>query len=101
MRLVHIRKSPSASKKLVATFRDEDGKTRTVHFGGRGCEDFTTYSRVDRTLARRKRAQYLARHGATELWTNPTTPGTLSRYVLWEKPTLEEAVRAFRRRFKV
>jgi threonine dehydrogenase-like Zn-dependent dehydrogenase len=37
--------------------------------------------------------------GATETWTDPTTAATLSRFLLWEKPTLESALRAFKKRF--
>lgn len=101
MRLMDVRRSHRPSKKLVATFRDEVGRTRAVHFGARGFGDFTTYSRRDPALARRKRMQYVARHGTTEDWTNPLAPGTLSRFVLWEKPTLEAAIRSYRKRFRV
>lgn len=74
---------------------------RTVHFGARGHGDFIQYWRRDTQLARAKRAQYVARHGATESWDDPARPATLSRYILWERPTLRAAVAAFRRRFGV
>lgn len=97
MRLLSVRPSPRSDKKLVARF--DDGTT--VHFGARGYGDFTRYWKRDPALAREKRRQYIARHRATENWGDPTRPGTLARYVLWEKPTVLEAVRAYRRRFAV
>lgn len=97
MRLVTVRRSDRPTKKLVAIFEPR----RVVHFGARGYGDFTTYSRQGRAIARAKRAQYVARHGAAEAWTDPARPATLSRYILWEKPTVREAVAAFRRRFRV
>jgi hypothetical protein len=90
-----IQKSSRPSKKLMAIF--DDGSR--VHFGAAGYGDYTVYWKRDPALAKRKRAQYIARHGATESWTNPRTPATLSRYILWEKPTVPEAVRAYKTRF--
>ena len=100
MRLVQVRPSSSSTKKLMAIF-DAGGKTKTVHFGARGYGDFINYFAHNPQLARRKRSQYIARHSVTEPWRDPTAPGTLARYILWEKPTLEQAVRAYRRRFRV
>ncbi len=99
-RLLHVRPSPRAAKKYVATFSDGTALLR-VHFGARGYGDFIEYSARDPCLARAKRAQYLARHGATEAWDDPVAPATLARYLLWERPTLADAERAFRRRFGV
>ncbi len=100
MKLLSITTSTRRDKKLVATFAGPTG-TKTVHFGGAGCQDYTTYSALDIALARKKRMQYIARHGATEDWTDPTTAGTLSRFILWEKPTLTSAIAAYKRRFGV
>lgn len=102
MRLVRVARSPAPGKKLRATFV-RDGRTLTRDFGASGHGDFTRYWARSPALARRKRLQYLARHGAsgTERWQDPTTPGSLARYILWEKPTVAQGVAAFRRRFRV
>lgn len=98
MKLVAVRRSTRPAKKYMAVFRDPH---HVSHFGAKGYGDFIEWSRHDRQLARAKRAQYLARHGATESWDDPTRPATLSRYILWEKPTLRAAVAAYKRRFRV
>jgi hypothetical protein len=36
-----------------------------------------------------------------EDWTDPTRAGTLSRFILWNKPTLRSSIRSYRRRFRV
>ena len=86
--------SSRATKKWAAVMTLPDGHTRTVHFGAAGMEDFTThkdYARKDR---------YIARHGrGREDWEDPTTPGALSRWILWAEPELDDAVRKFRTRF--
>lgn len=95
LRLLSIDRSQSRGKKYRALFQDEStGRTRTVHFGATGYEDYTTHRDPER------KARYLTRHGrGREDWSNPTTPGSLSRWILWNKPTLEESVRDFKRRF--
>lgn len=101
MRLLGVARSHRRDKKLAATFGDGRGRTVTVHFGARPYADYTTYYRASPALARRRRALYIRRHGAAEAWTDPLAPGTLSRYILWEHPTVPRAVAEYRRRFGV
>jgi hypothetical protein len=101
VRLAYLGPSSRPSKKLAAIFLDGDGGSKTVHFGGAGYGDFTTHWARDRQSARSKRKQYIRRHSVHEDWGQPAAAGTLSRYILWEKPTVREAVRAFKRRFGV
>jgi hypothetical protein len=89
--------STRKNKKYVAIFKAEDDRVlKKTHFGGRGCGDFTVYSKIDPTIARRKRLAYIKRHRVRECWRDPTTAATLSRYILWEKPTVEKAIKKFR-----
>ena len=97
LRLDHIGPSPRKSKKLTARFSDGT----VTHFGGRGCGDFIQYSNQNHRLGDMKRRAYIARHGATEQWTDPRTAATLSRYILWEKRTLPSAIQAYKKRFRV
>jgi hypothetical protein len=101
MKLVKIVKSPKKEKKLMAVFDLGKGKTKTVHFGAKTYGDYTLYHKKDPELAREKRKQYIARHSATENWRSPATPGALSRYVLWEKPTIRSAISAYKKRFRL
>lgn len=94
-KLLGVKPSPRKTKKYVATF--DDGTI--THFGGKGCGDFIMYSAQDRKLADKKRATYIARHGATETWTDPTTPASLSRFILWEHRTLSQALRKYASHF--
>jgi hypothetical protein len=97
LQLISIQRSTRKSKKYMATFSDGT----VTHFGGQGCGDFIKYSAKSRSLGDSKRRAYIARHGATESWTVPTTAATLSRYILWEKRTLGEAIRAYKQRFRL
>jgi hypothetical protein len=92
VKLVSIKPSPKATKKYDAVF-NIDGKSKTVSFGAKGYSDFT----IHKDEARKQR--YLTRHQATEDWSNPITPGALSRWILWNKTTLRESIADFKRRF--
>ena len=87
-----ITKSDKADKKLKAVFT-VNGKTKTIHFGAAGMSDFTKHKDADR------KARYLARHSRNETWNNPMTAGSLSRWVLWNKTSLQASIADFKKRF--
>lgn len=92
-----LKPSTRKNKKYMAIF--DDGTV--THFGGLGYQDYTTYYKKDPSLARSKRNQYIRRHGATESWKDPKAASTLSRYILWEKPQIKNALAAYKRKFRV
>ena len=100
-RLASVRASTRRDKKMMAVFETRDGHAKTVHFGARGCGDFPAYYKLDPVMAAAKRRAYIARHRVRENWADPTTPGALSRFILWEKPTATASIAAFRRRFRL
>jgi hypothetical protein len=90
---IRLRPSHVAAKKWDAVFVS-DGKETVVPFGQKGYSDFTKHKDVTR------RARYLHRHrGMGEHWNKPRTPGALSRWILWNKPTLRASLRDFKKRF--
>ena len=89
---------PGEKGKMVAEFRVSD-RRRTVRFGAPGYGDFPTYYRQDPAMAAKKQAAYLARHRVREDWSDPMAAGTLARYILWNKPTVEASVRDYKARF--
>jgi hypothetical protein len=91
-----IRKSHNKEKKWDAVFVKPDGREIVTPFGQKGYSDFTKHKDVTR------RARYLRRHkGMGENWNDPTTPGALSRWVLWNKPTLRGSIKDFKRKFSL
>jgi hypothetical protein len=90
-----LERATDGTHKWVGVFTDDDGKTRRIAFGAKGYEDYTMHKNPLR------KENYLQRHRSREDWTNPMTPGALSRFLLWEVPDIHEAVRRFRRRFSL
>ena len=89
---VVISKSENINKKMKAAI---DGK-KTVHFGASGYQDFTTHNDPKR------RDNYIARHKKNENWGSSgfDTAGFYSRWVTWEKPTIEGSVKDLNKKFK-
>ena len=84
-----IIKSPISSKKYRAIFDNN----KHIDFGATGYDDYLlTGNEV-------KKKAYLARHRVNENWNDPYTAGTLSRYILWNKKTLQESINDYKKRF--
>jgi len=94
-----IEKGTAKHKKWKAIFSHYlDGKLKiikTVHFGSEGMSDFTIHKDKER------KQRYLDRHKKNENWNDPMTAGALSRWILWNKPTLEASIKDFKKRFKL
>ena len=74
---------------------------RTIHFGASGYMDYTKYYKQDPKLAKQKKESYLARHRVNEDWNDVMSAGALSRWILWNEPTIEASVKDFKKRFNL
>lgn len=95
MKLDNVRRSTRPEKKYMATFSLDSGSKRVVHFGQKGSTTFTEGA----SMAKKK--AYLKRHRVRENWNKPMTAGALSRWILWNKRSLTEAIADFKRRFNL
>jgi hypothetical protein len=93
---VSIGKSTRAGKKMMAIFYDEaKKKVKTTHFGASGYEDYTTHGEIQRKM------NYIARHKEREDWTDYMSSGSLSRFILWNKPTIKASIEDYMSRFRL
>lgn len=99
MLLLNVELSTRKNKRLVAVFKD-DNRLIMTHFGYKSPTGDYGSTYIDHNDAI-KRENYIARHGVNETWDDPVRPATLSRYLLWEKPNLKEAIASYRKRFNV
>jgi hypothetical protein len=90
MMQIQISPSDKKEKKFKATI----DKKRTVYFGSQGASDFTLH----KDEARKQR--YIDRHRKNEDWSDPSTAGFYAKHLLWNKPTIQEAIKDTNRRFK-
>lgn len=92
MKLVSITEARDKTHKYTAIFSDPK---KTTHFGAVGFDDFT------KTKNTEQKELYLKRHKERENWSDPTTAGALSRWILWNKPTLKGSITDFKKRFNL
>ena len=94
--LIKITKSSNPNKKLMAIFEDcHTERRKTVHFGAAGMSDYTIHKDPER------KKLYINRHKSRENWRDASTPGALSRYILWNKPSLRASIADYKKRFKL
>ena len=59
-----------------------DGEEKIVRYGRRGYEDYTMHH------DEKRKQQYIIRHQKRENWNDPNLAGYWSRWLLWNKPTI-------------
>jgi hypothetical protein len=98
IKLISIKKyEGSGNSRYTATFNYTSfNKNKKVSFGDRRYDNYTIHKDDER------KRLYLLRHaGGNEEWNNPMTKGSLSRWILWNKKTLNESIDDFKKRFKI
>ena len=72
VKLQSITESDKPDKKLKATFLQDNGRTKTTHFGAKGMDDYT------KTHDKEQRDRYRTRHAKDLQTGDPTRAGYLS-----------------------
>ena len=93
MKLYILEESVNPNKKYTAIRINPTLKR--ISFGAKGYEDYTTSK--DET----KKRNYLLRHQTNEDWSDSDTAGFWSRWLLWNKPTIDESIRDMEKRFNI
>ena len=88
--LVKLVKSPNKEKKYRAIFNDG---THT-DFGAKGYSDYTIHKDYDRMK------RYDSRHKRREDWNNMKSRGALSKWILWNKPSLKGSIADYRKKLR-
>lgn len=86
-----LKKSNKKDKRFLL-----EGNGKKIHFGQKNPKDGTYIDHKDA----QKKNNYIKRHSKNENW-NAINAGSLSRFLLWEKPTLEQAVKKYEKKFNV
>ena len=90
MNVYIIRKSTLKTKKY-----DVFNNKKKISFGASGYTDFTTNHDII------KKINYIKRHIVNEDWTNLNKAGTWSRFILWNKKTIDESIKDMEHHFKI
>jgi hypothetical protein len=96
---VKITRATDGKHKYKAEFSVDGKVEKTTQFGAKGMGDFTIYSKMSAEEGAKRKKAYLARHSANENWNDPRSAGALSRWILWNKPTVEASITDYKKRF--
>ena len=101
-KLMNIQEVQDGKHKLKATFYNtETGRQKNIKFGAFGMNDYTTHYKISPEMAKERKRLYLLRHyGMGENW-EKISKGALSRWILWNKPTIEESIKDFIKKFNL
>jgi hypothetical protein len=94
MKLISIKRATNPHKKYTATFFHNNDYIH-ITFGDTAYSDYTKHKDPMR------KKQYLERHKKNENWNDPMSAGALSRWILWEYPDFDKAVKEFKKRFNL
>jgi hypothetical protein len=96
MKLQSITDSDKPDKKLKATFLQDNGRTKTTHFGAKGMQDYTI------AKDKEQRERYRTRHKKDLETGDPTKAGFLSYYILWGDSTSRATnIAAYKKNFNL
>ena len=96
MKLLELKESTKAGKKLMAVFESDNGRKKTTHFGAAGMDDYTLKKDKE------QRDRYRTRHKKDLETGDPTRAGFLSYYILWGDSTSRAAnISAYKKRFNL
>lgn len=99
---VHITNltNDGSGKRMKARFYNTDGDlTKTIKFGYRDRKTGKPGSTYPDHKDKQTMLNYIARHKVNEDWSSPYSAGSLSRWVLWSKPDLQEGKKAYAKRY--
>lgn len=68
---------------------------KKIRFGASGYEDYTTHRDKNR------KENYIKRHSVREDWKDLNKAGTWSRYILWNKPTIQGSIKDMEKLFGI
>lgn len=99
-KFIKIVKSDKPDKKFKAIFINKNtNKEKIIHFGSSSNKDYTIYSSTDKEKAEKMKNAYIARHKVNENFNNPISAGALSRWILWNKPTIQASILDYKNKF--
>jgi hypothetical protein len=85
----------TSNKRYKAVFYDRNNKkVKTVQFGDKRYENYTIHK------DEKRKELYLKRHHRDNI-DDPMTAGSLSWYLLWNKPTMKDSIKDYERRFNI
>ena len=89
--------SPSKNSTKKYDVSQLNTKKKITSFGAKGYSDYTKPTENNE----KKKENYIKRHSVNEDWNDLSKAGTWARYILWNKPTINESIKNMEQKFQV
>lgn len=87
-KVIDFKKADDEKHKYIVILKNLDtNRTKTIKFGAYGMSDFTQHKDNER------KERYIERHKKKEDWNDPSTKGFWSRWILWNKSTVQDSLK--------
>jgi len=86
------REEDGVHKWFIQFINMKTNKLKTIKFGGYGYDDYTSFPE---NIREQKKINYIKRHKKRENWEDPLSKGALSKWILWNKPSIIESLRDY------
>lgn len=93
----YLKRLEQGNKKKFEVFVHDPNfkKSKKIKFGASGYQDYTIHKDPTRKML------YDNRHKKNEKWDDPYTAGFWAKWLLWNKPTLQQSVKDIEDRFNI
>lgn len=96
IKFIALKKADDRKHKYIVTLLNEETKRmNNIKFGAFGMEDYTIHKDNKRKMA------YDARHSIRENWNDPLTAGFWSKWILWNKQSIDASLKDTIKRFNL
>ena len=102
IKYVSIKNSDKPDKRMVAVFYDENKqRVKTTHFGYQNAQTGKYGSTYIDHNDDKKKENYIKRHAVNENFNDYISAGSLSRYILWNRKTLQSSINDYMNKFNL
>lgn len=96
VKFISLKKAEDGKHKYIVTILNEEtGRQNNIKFGAFGASDYTQHKDIKR------KTLYETRHIKREDWTNPLTAGFWSKWILWNKVSVDDSLKATIKQFNL
>jgi hypothetical protein len=95
-KFITLKEANDGKHKYIVTLLNKDtNREKNIKFGAYGMSDYTQHKDIKR------KTLYETRHIVRENWNDPGTAGFWSKWILWNKPSVNDSLRSTLKQFNL
>jgi hypothetical protein len=95
-KFITLKEANDGKHKYIVTLLNKDtNREKNIKFGAYGMSDYTQHKDIKR------KTLYETRHIVRENWNDPSTAGFWSKWILWNKPSVNDSLKSTLKMFNL